>query len=66
MGRPKKPAGEAKTLVIPVRLTVAQRDQIREAAHHEHLEVSGWIRKTILDAAAAVNERAAAKRAVKK
>jgi uncharacterized protein (DUF1778 family) len=58
MGRPKKPEGEAKTLVIPVRLTADQRDQIRMAAAHEHLEVSGWIRKVILDTAARVNARA--------
>lgn len=58
MARPKKPEGEAKTIVIPVRLTVEQRDQIRKAANHEHLEVSGWIRKVVLDAATAVNEHA--------
>lgn len=62
MGRPKKPEGEAKTLVIPVRLTVEQREQVRTAAAHEHLEVSGWIRKVILDAAEKVNERAVARK----
>jgi uncharacterized protein (DUF1778 family) len=59
MVRPAKPAGEAKTLVIPVRFTDGQREQIKAAATHENLDVSAWLRKVALDAAATVNERAA-------
>ncbi len=59
MAPPQKPDAEKKEAVIPVRLTLEQRDQIKAAAAHEHLDVSAWLRKVALDAAAAVNERAA-------
>jgi hypothetical protein len=59
MGRPKKPPGEAKSMVIPLRVTVDQHAQIKLASGREHLEMSTWLRKVALEAATAVNERAA-------
>lgn len=58
---PRRPTGQAKSFVVPLRLTGEQRDAIREAATLEHLDVSAWLRKVALDAAAAVRDRAARK-----
>jgi len=62
MVRPKKPATDVKTYLVGARVTGEQRDQVRSAAARENLDLSGWLRKVILDAAAAVNERAAKKK----
>ncbi len=59
MVRPRKPATDVKTYLVGARVTGDQREQIRAAAAREHLDLSGWLRKVILDAAARVNERAA-------
>jgi uncharacterized protein (DUF1778 family) len=65
MARTPKAEADVKTYLVAARFTAAQRDAIRAAAAHENLDVSGWLRKIALDAAAAVNERAA-KRAAKR
>lgn len=61
MVRPKKPAGEVKTIVIPVRFTIEQRDQLKLAADAQHLAVSTWVHQAALEVAKRVNVRAAKK-----
>ena len=64
MPRPKKPAGETRDLVIPIRFTSAEGDRLRTAATHEHLTLSAWLRKVVLDAAGRVNDRASKRAAL--
>ena len=61
MGRKPKPPGQTKNKVLPVRFTDDDYEEIRDAAGHERLEMSAWVRKVALDAAALVNDRAAKK-----
>lgn len=63
VGRKEKPPGEKKNKVLPVRFTDDDYEEIRHAAGHERLEMSAWVRKVALDAAATVNDRAAKKAA---
>jgi len=63
MVRPKKPATDVKTYLVGARVTGEQRDQIHAAAARENLDLSSWLRKVILDAAARVSDRAAKKAA---
>lgn len=57
MVRPKKPAGEALTNVIPCRFTGAQYELVKEAARIKHLEQSAWLRQVAVTEATRVTER---------
>jgi uncharacterized protein (DUF1778 family) len=47
-GRPKKPPEEARTDVLRIRLTEAERAAIDEAAQSRGLETSTWARSELL------------------
>ena len=56
-GAPTKPPDERKTVIFPIRMTVAERDVISAAGG---AKPSTWARKTLLSAATkAVNKRKA-------
>jgi uncharacterized protein (DUF1778 family) len=48
MARPKKKESEAKTYILQIRLTDAERDTIDRAAHVKTLEMSTWARMELL------------------
>ena len=54
MGRPKIPKADRKGKMTGVRLTQNERKAIDSAALKEGLELSKWMRKTLLDAAKSV------------
>ena len=47
-GRPKKPAGEAKTFELRIRVTEQQRRMLDEAAKTKELDTSTWARAELL------------------
>jgi uncharacterized protein (DUF1778 family) len=51
LGRPKIPKSDRKGKITGVRLTPDERKTIDTAAFNEGLELSKWIRKTLLEAA---------------
>ena len=51
MGRPPKPAGEAKDQVYQLRLTEAEREQWEAAAKRVGQPLSTWIRERLNRAA---------------
>jgi len=59
-GRPKMPAGEAKTNVLRIRLTPAERKVLDGAAQAKGEETSTWARTLLL---AMASERPRPKRA---
>jgi uncharacterized protein (DUF1778 family) len=61
MVRPKKPEADVKTYMVTLRVTGDQREELRRAAAHGHLDVSTWLRQLALREAARINERAARK-----
>ncbi len=50
-GRPPKPAGEARTNVLRVRLTEKERGELDKAAHLVGLDTSTWTRHELLSLA---------------
>jgi uncharacterized protein (DUF1778 family) len=48
MPRPRKPAGEAKTFMLRVRMTQEERDLLEEAANLKSLQLSSWVRSEML------------------
>jgi len=57
MGRPKKPPGEAKTSVLRIRLSPAERAALDAAAQARGEEVSTWARAELLRLAGASRGR---------
>ena len=49
-GRPKLPKGEAKGMIVPIRFTKAEAEQLAEAAKTNGQALSEWIRRTLLAA----------------
>ena len=47
-GRPKKQPGEARTAILQVRLTVAERELLDKAARAKALDTSAWVRMEAL------------------
>ena len=48
MPRPKKKDSEAKTYILQIRLTNAERDTLASAAKAKNLETSTWSRAELL------------------
>ena len=46
-GRPKKPAGEAKTYMLRIRMTAEERALLDEAARVRSLQLSSWARSEL-------------------
>lgn len=51
-GRPPLPRGEAKDAKLILRMTLAERHAIDEAAQRAGLSASEWARRVLTDAAA--------------
>lgn len=47
-GRPKKQPGEARTAILQVRLTPAERELLDAAARSKSLDTSAWVRMEAL------------------
>jgi uncharacterized protein (DUF1778 family) len=47
-GRRKKPGGEAKTYMLRIRMTEAERALLEEAAKIKSLETSTWARSELV------------------
>lgn len=47
-GRPAKPAEQVRSNTLKIRLTVAERQEIDDAAGGESLETSSWARGVLL------------------
>ena len=47
-GRPKKPAGEARTVLFQIRMTAEERAAIEQAANERSLDASTWARSELL------------------
>jgi predicted HicB family RNase H-like nuclease len=50
-GRPKLPAGAAKSETIRTRFSPEEHGRIEKAAQHEGMSVSDWVRKVLLESA---------------
>ena len=53
-GRPRKPVGEARDVILQVRLTAAERALLDDAAQIKALDTSAWVRSEMLALARAL------------
>jgi uncharacterized protein (DUF1778 family) len=58
MPRPPKTEAEKRKAVVQLRVTDAERAEIKRAADLDRRNVSDWLRRIALDAARKANERA--------
>ena len=50
MGRPTKPAGDRKAVLVMLRVTPAEKKAMQQAAAKAEKKLSEWARKTLLSA----------------
>ena len=48
MARPKKPTAEAKSYMLRIRMTEAERQLLEEAARAKSLDTSAWARSELV------------------